>query len=32
VIAFSSGALVEIVENGKTGYLVKDARAMAEAI
>lgn len=32
VLAFPSGALAEIVENGKTGYLVKDARAMGEAI
>ena len=32
VIAFPSGALAEIVEHGKTGYLVRDERAMAEAI
>ena len=32
VIAFPSGALAEIVEHGKTGYLVENARAMAEAI
>lgn len=32
VIAFPSGALAEIVEHGRTGFLVKDAREMAEAI
>jgi glycosyltransferase involved in cell wall biosynthesis len=32
VIAFSSGALPEIVEHGKTGYLVSNVREMAEAI
>ena len=32
VIAFSSGALPEIVEHGKTGYLVSNAREMAKAI
>jgi glycosyltransferase involved in cell wall biosynthesis len=32
VIAFRSGALPEIVEDGKTGFLVDDAAAMAEAI
>lgn len=32
VIAFPSGALPEIVEQGHTGYLVNDAAEMAEAI
>ena len=32
VIAFRAGALPEIVEHGVTGYLVDDAREMAEAI
>ena len=32
VIAFPSGALADIVEDGKTGFLVRDAREMAEAI
>jgi glycosyltransferase involved in cell wall biosynthesis len=32
VIAFPSGALPEIVEHGRTGYIVEDARQMAEAI
>jgi glycosyltransferase involved in cell wall biosynthesis len=32
VIAFPSGALVEIVEHGRTGFLVGDEREMAEAI
>jgi glycosyltransferase involved in cell wall biosynthesis len=32
VIAFPSGALPEIIENGKTGFLVRSAREMAEAI
>jgi glycosyltransferase involved in cell wall biosynthesis len=32
VIAFPAGALPDIVEHGKTGYIVGDARAMAEAI
>jgi glycosyltransferase involved in cell wall biosynthesis len=32
VIAFPSGALAEIVEHGRTGYLVRDALEMAEAI
>ncbi len=32
VIAFRSGALPEIVEHGKTGYIVSDAKEMAEAI
>jgi hypothetical protein len=32
VIAFSSGALPEIVEHGRTGFLVKDEREMAQAI
>ena len=32
VIAFPSGALADIVVDGKTGFLVRDAREMAEAI
>lgn len=32
VVAFSSGALAEIVEPGVTGYLVHDTAEMAEAI
>jgi len=32
VIAFPSGALAEIVEEGKTGFLVKSAGEMAEAV
>lgn len=32
VIAFRNGALPEVVEHGRTGYLVPDARAMADAI
>ncbi len=32
VIAFPSGALAEIVEDGKTGFLVRDMEAMAAAI
>lgn len=32
VVAFAAGALAEAVEDGRTGYLVEDARAMAEAI
>ena len=32
VIAFPSGALAEIVEHGRTGFLVKDEREMGEAI
>ncbi len=32
VIAFPSGALAEIVEDGVTGFLVNDCREMAEAI
>lgn len=32
VIAFPSGALTEIVEHGRTGFLVKDEREMADAI
>jgi glycosyltransferase involved in cell wall biosynthesis len=32
VVAFPSGALAEIVEHGRTGFLVPDADRMAEAI
>ena len=32
VIAFPSGALPEIIEHGRTGFLVKDEHEMAEAI
>lgn len=32
VIAFPAGALPEIVEHGRTGFLVRDEREMAEAI
>jgi glycosyltransferase involved in cell wall biosynthesis len=32
VIAFDAGALTEIVEHGRTGFLVNDADAMAAAI
>ena len=32
VIAFPSGALPEIVEHGRTGFIVRDAQEMAEAI
>jgi len=32
VIAFPSGALPEIVEHGRTGFIVQDAGEMAEAI
>jgi glycosyltransferase involved in cell wall biosynthesis len=32
VIAFPSGALPEIVEHGRTGFIVKDEQEMAEAI
>ena len=32
VIAFSSGALPEIIEHGRTGFLVRDEHEMAEAI
>lgn len=32
VIAFSSGALPEVVEDGRSGFLVSDAAGMAEAI
>lgn len=32
VIAFAAGALADIVEHGKTGFLVADAKEMVEAI
>ena len=32
VIAFPAGALPEIVEPGRTGYLARDEREMADAI
>lgn len=32
VIAFPSGALADIIENEKTGFLVRDEREMAQAI
>ena len=32
VIAFPNGALPEVVEHGRTGFIVEDAKAMAEAI
>jgi glycosyltransferase involved in cell wall biosynthesis len=32
VIAFNSGALPEVVEHGKTGFIVDDTAGMAEAI
>jgi glycosyltransferase involved in cell wall biosynthesis len=32
VIAFPSGALPEIIEDGRTGFIVKDAHEMAQAI
>ncbi len=32
VIAFRAGALPEIVEHGRTGFLVDSAREMAEAV
>jgi glycosyltransferase involved in cell wall biosynthesis len=32
VIAFPSGALSDVIEHGRTGFLVRDQREMAEAI
>ncbi len=32
VIAFPNGALAETIEHGRTGFLVNDVRAMAEAL
>jgi len=32
VIAFAAGALPEIIDHGKTGFIVRDVREMAEAI
>ena len=32
VVAFGKGALVEVIEHGVTGFLVRDAREMADAI
>jgi glycosyltransferase involved in cell wall biosynthesis len=32
VIAFPNGALTETIDHGRTGFLVKDAAAMAEAL
>ena len=32
VVAFPSGALAEIIEDGRTGFLVKDVAEMADAI
>jgi glycosyltransferase involved in cell wall biosynthesis len=32
VIAFPAGALAEVVENGRTGFLVNDEKEMADAI
>jgi glycosyltransferase involved in cell wall biosynthesis len=32
VIAFPAGALAEIIEHGRTGFLVNDEHEMAEAI
>jgi glycosyltransferase involved in cell wall biosynthesis len=32
VVAFPNGALPEVVEHGRTGFIVEDAQAMADAI
>jgi glycosyltransferase involved in cell wall biosynthesis len=32
VIAFAAGALPEVVEHGRTGFIVADEREMADAI
>ena len=32
VVAFGSGALPEIIEHGRTGFVVSDVRELAEAL